>query len=145
MQNTLRQSPSGRVLGAFGSARLTLSADLAYVVPATLDPFPWDQVEFWGPEIGELLPSGIFRVTRAGLYVVQFLIASDVSPIVIEAGVVSVAQGVLVASDPGRSTASAAGSAVAVAAQEFRTSAGVITTSGNISAGNSNLLIHQIG
>lgn len=77
MNDTIRQSPSGRKLGAFAFARLSLSAVVAYA-DGVAKQIPFDTVDDQTKGFGELVSSGgiltapgAFRLTQPGVYFMQ--------------------------------------------------------------------------
>lgn len=75
----LRQSPSGRKLGAFGFARLSLSAAAAYL-DGVARQIPFDVIDDMSEGFGELVvggplvAAGAFRLTSTGIYLVTTLL-----------------------------------------------------------------------
>lgn len=70
MNNKVRQSPSGKVLGALAFARVQLIDAFPYVagVPAEL---PWGEITRAKGEIATITPAGRIKIARPGLY--QFI------------------------------------------------------------------------
>ena len=112
----MRQSPSGRRLGAFGFARLSLTAAATYTdsVPKQI---PFDTIDDMSTGFGSLVTGGAlnqpgaFRLTSTGIYLVQTTLLIDTAgtllaaPIILGAsdtiGGASVANGVLAAAASG--------------------------------------------
>lgn len=83
-QRTLRQSPSGRKLGVYGFARISLSAPVAYLA-TTPKQIPFDRIDEMTDGFGDIVSGGLlsaagaFRLTDTGLYLVNTFVAFDTS------------------------------------------------------------------
>jgi hypothetical protein len=87
---TVRQSPSGRRLGKLGFARLSLSAPAAFADGVALQ-IPFDVIDDMSEGFGELVTGGVatapgaFRLTEAGVYLIQSFFVYDAFGTSIEA------------------------------------------------------------